>query len=197
VLGSGGEQDPRPHHAGMSRSMPRASLSARVPSTKSGAPWHRSSIPGLTNTSPSMATPTLSSVLNIWPMTMWSAELESGAMSLRIARRNSQPTVRNSSAAPSSIPCTAICHARRMPNWFQCEPFAEATAVLPVLQTLMPRTLLSARCFMKLSRLPWVRGLHSSTLQLNLSALYEMEDLRKGLCSPCQGGFRGCLGCVG
>jgi len=29
------------------------------------------------------------------------------------------------------------------------------------------------------------RGLHSSTFQLNMSALYGMGDVRKGLCSPC------------
>jgi hypothetical protein len=29
------------------------------------------------------------------------------------------------------------------------------------------------------------RGLHSSTFQLNLSALYGTGGVRKGLCSPC------------
>ena len=29
------------------------------------------------------------------------------------------------------------------------------------------------------------RGLHSSTFQLNLSALYGIGGVRKGLCSPC------------
>ena len=39
------------------------------------------------------------------------------------------------------------------------------------------------------------RGLHSSTSQLNLSALCGIGDVRKGLCSPCSGGVRGCSGC--
>jgi hypothetical protein len=39
--------------------------------------------------------------------------------------------------------------------------------------------------------------LHSFTFQLNLSALYVTGGVHKGVCSPRQGGFRGCLGCVG
>jgi len=41
------------------------------------------------------------------------------------------------------------------------------------------------------------RGLHSSTFQLNLSAFYGIGGVRKGLCSPCQGGVGGCLVCGG
>ena len=49
---------------------------------------------------------------------------------------------------------------------------------------------------------PGSRGLHSSTFQLNLSALYGIRFVwdtgcASGLCSPYQGGVRGCLGCVG
>jgi len=36
------------------------------------------------------------------------------------------------------------------------------------------------------------RGLHSFTFQLNLSALYGMGSVRKGLCSPVEGVFRMC-----
>jgi len=36
-----------------------------------------------------------------------------------------------------------------------------------------------------LRALPHARGLHLSTFQLNLSALYGVEGVRKGLCSPC------------
>ena len=32
---------------------------------------------------------------------------------------------------------------------------------------------------------PRARGLHSPTFPLNLSALYGIGDVRKGLCSPC------------
>jgi hypothetical protein len=35
------------------------------------------------------------------------------------------------------------------------------------------------------------RGLHSSTFQLNSSALYGIGGVRKGLCNPCQGDVRG------
>ena len=35
------------------------------------------------------------------------------------------------------------------------------------------------------------RGLQSSTFQLNLSALYGIGDVRKGLCSPWWKGFEG------
>ena len=44
---------------------------------------------------------------------------------------------------------------------------------------------------------PVVRGLHSFTSQLNLSALYGIGGVRKGLCSPCEAGVRRCVGCVG
>ena len=44
---------------------------------------------------------------------------------------------------------------------------------------------------------PQVRGLHSSTFQLNLSALYGIGGVCKGLCSPCSEVVRGCLGCAG
>jgi hypothetical protein len=40
------------------------------------------------------------------------------------------------------------------------------------------------------------RGLHSSTVQLNLSALYGIRGARRGCVSRAQGVF-GCLGCVG
>ena len=36
----------------------------------------------------------------------------------------------------------------------------------------------------KIKKLPG-RGLHSSTFQPNLSALYGIGGVRKGLCSPC------------
>jgi hypothetical protein len=39
------------------------------------------------------------------------------------------------------------------------------------------------------------RGLHSSTVQLNLSALYGIGGARRGLRSPCCGGVRRCVGC--
>ena len=44
------------------------------------------------------------------------------------------------------------------------------------------------------ARLPLARGLHSSTFQLNLSALYGIGGVRKGVCSPCQGGVMGVSG---
>ena len=42
------------------------------------------------------------------------------------------------------------------------------------------------------------RGVHSSTVQLNLSALYGIGGARRG-CVACvnKGGLRRCLGCVG
>jgi len=41
---------------------------------------------------------------------------------------------------------------------------------------------------------PRGRGRHSSTFQLNLSALNGIGGVRNGLCSPWYGGVRGCLG---
>ena len=44
------------------------------------------------------------------------------------------------------------------------------------------------------------RGLHSSTFRLNLSALYEIGDARRGCVARVKGvtgGVGGCLGCVG
>jgi len=39
-------------------------------------------------------------------------------------------------------------------------------------------------------------GAYTRPFQLNLSALHGIGGVRKGLCSPCYGGVRGCLGCV-
>ena len=41
------------------------------------------------------------------------------------------------------------------------------------------------------------KGLHSFTSQLNMSALYGIGGICRGLCSPFQWGVRGCVGCVG
>jgi len=41
------------------------------------------------------------------------------------------------------------------------------------------------------------RGLHSFTSQLNLSAFQCDRGCAQGLCSPCEGGVKQCLGCAG